>query len=60
MRLGMLKSEKQRQVTIVTTRPPFQNIFKQAFPQLFNIFLAFFITSNLFPTMISGKDFSTF
>lgn len=36
-------------------RPPYWKIFKQASPQLFNIFLVFFVTLAIFPAVHSGK-----
>ena len=36
-------------------RPPYWTIFKQASPQLFNIFFVFFITLAVFPAVHSGK-----
>lgn len=38
------------------SRPPYWQIFKQAFPQLFNIFFVFFITLALFPAVQSGMQ----
>lgn len=35
-------------------RPPFWAIFKQASPQLFNIFFVFFVTLSIFPTVHSS------
>lgn len=35
------------------TRPPYWQIFKQAFPQLFNIFFVFFVTLSIFPAVHS-------
>lgn len=37
----------------VDGRPPFWKIFKQAFPQLFNVFFTFFITLAVFPAVHS-------
>ena len=37
------------------TEIPYWKIFKQAFPQLFNIFLIFFVTLSVFPAIYSGK-----
>lgn len=34
-------------------RPPYWTIFKQASPQLFNIFFVFFVTLSLFPAVQS-------
>lgn len=36
-----------------TTRPPYWKIFKQASPQLFNIFFVFFVTLSIFPAVHS-------
>lgn len=38
------------------SRPPYWQIFKQAFPQLFNIFFVFFITLALYPAVQSGMQ----
>lgn len=38
------------------SRPPYWQIFKQASPQLFNIFFVFFITLALFPAVQSGME----
>lgn len=35
------------------SRPPYWKIFKQAGPQLFNIFFIFFVTLSVFPTVHS-------
>jgi len=47
--------EKTRQLggTSTSERPPYWKIFKQAFPQLFNVFFTFFVTLSLFPTVQS-------
>lgn len=37
----------------VKSRPPYWKIFKQAAPQLFNIFFIFFVTLSVFPTVYS-------
>lgn len=37
----------------VDGRPPYWTIFKQAFPQLFNVFFVFFITLAVFPSVHS-------
>lgn len=37
----------------VNARPPYWQIFKQAFPQLFNVFFVFFITLSIFPVVHS-------
>lgn len=36
-----------------TNRPPYWKIFKEAFPQLFNVFLIFFVTLSVFPAVYS-------
>ncbi|XP_055323262.1 equilibrative nucleoside transporter 1 [Sitodiplosis mosellana] len=43
--------EKARKLGGQTGRPPYWTIFKQAFPQLFNVFFIFFITLSLFPNV---------
>lgn len=53
------EAEKSRRIGGgVTRRPPYWAIFKQAFPQLFNVFFIFFITLTLFPTVQSGNSVS--
>lgn len=37
------------------TEVPYWKIFKKASPQLFNIFLIFFVTLSVFPAVHSGK-----
>lgn len=37
----------------VDGRPPYWKIFKQAFPQLFNVFFVFFVTLSIFPAVHS-------
>ncbi|XP_031633474.1 equilibrative nucleoside transporter 1 [Contarinia nasturtii] len=46
--------EKVRKLGGSTGRPPYWSIFKQAFPQLFNVFFIFFITLSLFPNVQSN------
>lgn len=36
-----------------TNRPPYWKIFKEAFPQLFNVFMIFFVTLSVFPAVYS-------
>lgn len=49
------KSAEQNQLTKKETkgRPPYWKVFKQAAPQLFNIFFIFFVTLSVFPTVHS-------
>lgn len=47
--------EKARKLGASSGRPPFWSIFKQAFPQLFNVFFIFFITLSLFPVIQAGS-----
>lgn len=50
------ENEKSRRLGGNTSnRPPYWTIFKQAFPQLFNVFFIFFVTLTLFPTVQSGR-----
>lgn len=46
--------EKARKLGGSSGRPPYWTVFKQAFPQLFNVFFIFFITLSLFPVVQSG------
>ncbi|CAO1425893.1 unnamed protein product [Diamesa tonsa] len=51
-------SEKEQEKRIrsginVSARPPYWTIFKQCFPQLFNIFFIFFVTLTVFPAILS-------
>lgn len=51
-------SEKEQEKRIrsginVNARPPYWTIFKQCFPQLFNIFFIFFVTLTVFPAILS-------
>jgi equilibrative nucleoside transporter 1/2/3 len=54
-----MMSEKQEekarrsQGLTVNSRPPYWTIFKQCFPQLFNVFFIFFVTLSVFPTVHS-------
>lgn len=36
-------------------RPPLWAIFKQAWPQLFNVFFTYFVSLSIFPSMHSGE-----
>lgn len=48
------ETEKSKRQGINTSgRPPYWTIFKQASPQLFNIFFVFFVTLSLFPAVQS-------
>lgn len=51
----LAEKEKQRieRAGFSTSRPPYWKIFKQAFPQLFNVFLIFFVTLSVFPAVHS-------
>lgn len=53
-----LKYQKEKQQAAVTVgeteKPPYMKIFKQAFPQLLNVFLVFFMTLAVFPAVQSG------
>lgn len=53
-----MKSEKQQEMSNRTNitgsgKPPYWTIFKQSFPQLFNVFMIFFVTLSVFPTVHS-------
>lgn len=46
--------EKSRRSNITGSgKPPYWTIFKQSFPQLFNVFMIFFVTLSVFPTVHS-------
>jgi len=48
------QQEKSRRTGINSNaRPPFWTIFKQSFPQLFNVFFIFFVTLTVFPAIHS-------
>ncbi|KAG4075671.1 hypothetical protein HA402_003496 [Bradysia odoriphaga] len=53
----MLHSKELEKSKIVsgrtTSRPPYGTIFRQAFPQLFNVFFVFFVTLAIFPSVHS-------
>lgn len=51
----LAEKEKQRieRAGFNTDRPPYWKIFKEAFPQLFNVFLIFFVTLSIFPAVYS-------
>lgn len=53
-----LKAEREQEVKKkagynINRTPPYWKIFKQAFPQLFNVFFVFFITLSIFPQVHS-------
>ncbi|XP_063704315.1 equilibrative nucleoside transporter 3 isoform X2 [Culicoides brevitarsis] len=52
----MLAEKEQQRIKRAgfnTDRPPYWKIFKDAFPQLFNVFLIFFVTLTVFPAVHS-------
>uniref|UniRef100_A0A336MBT2 CSON014882 protein n=1 Tax=Culicoides sonorensis TaxID=179676 RepID=A0A336MBT2_CULSO len=51
----LAEKEKQRveRAGFDSGRPPYWKIFKDAFPQLFNVFLIFFVTLSVFPAVHS-------
>lgn len=51
----LAEKDKQRheRAGISTSRPPYWRIFKQAFPQLANVFMIFFVTLGIFPAVHS-------
>jgi solute carrier family 29 (equilibrative nucleoside transporter), member 1/2/3 len=52
--LAEKETEKNKKAGMdVNARPPYWKIFKQAFPQLFNVFFVFFITLSVFPAVHS-------
>lgn len=62
----MLHSKELEKSKIVSgraaSRPPYLTIFRQAFPQLFNVFFVFFVTLAIFPAVhsdikVSDPDF---
>jgi Nucleoside transporter len=56
--LAEKETEKNRRAGMdVNASPPYWKIFKQAFPQLMNVFLVFFVTLTVFPAIHSGKYF---
>lgn len=53
--LNQKEAEHQRLVSGGQVgRPPYWKIFKQASPQLFNVFFVFFVTLAIFPTVHSS------
>ncbi|KAG5671462.1 hypothetical protein PVAND_001657 [Polypedilum vanderplanki] len=52
-----MKSEKEQEKRpgqiVANARPPYWTIFKKSFPQLFNVFIIFFVTLSVFPTVHS-------
>ncbi|KAJ6637954.1 Equilibrative nucleoside transporter 3 [Pseudolycoriella hygida] len=50
--------EKSKIVSGRNTRPPYWKIFKQSFPQLFNVFFVFFVTLAIFPAIHSDIKMS--
>ncbi len=52
--LSEKEKEKNRRLGAnVNARPPYWKIFKEAFPQLLNVFLIFFVTLSVFPAVHS-------
>lgn len=49
------KEKSRHVVSAVSERPPYKQIFKQALPQLFNVFFIFLVTLTLFPAVQAGK-----
>ena len=41
-----------------STAVPYWHIFKKTFPQLLNVFLVFFVTLSVFPTVLAGQSVS--
>lgn len=37
-------------------RVPYWHVFKKAFPQLFNVFMVFFVTLAVFPAVLAGES----
>lgn len=59
----MLKQKNKDALTAAATDDkdigvPYWTIFRQAMPQLFNIFFIFFVTLALFPAVQSGKHYN--
>jgi hypothetical protein len=53
--LAEKETERNRRAGVdVKASPPYWKIFKQAFPQLINVFLVFFVTLTVFPAIHSG------
>lgn len=53
-----MEKSKRLQGANTSTHPPYWTIFKQASPQLFNIFFVFFVTLALFPAVQSDISIS--
>lgn len=51
------KEEKKKTDSLQKVGIPYWKIFKQASPQLFNIFFTFFVTLAVFPAIHSGTAF---
>ena len=57
----MKRQEEERSAAAGTSgikgRTPYWYVFKKCFPQCLNVFLVFFVTLSIFPTVYSGKLF---
>ncbi|CAH1188680.1 unnamed protein product [Phyllotreta striolata] len=52
-----LKEKKEKQKALASStggRPPYWYIFRKALPQLLNVYLVFFVTLSIFPTIQTG------
>lgn len=51
------EQESKRSVGHVGQKTPYMAILKKCFPQCINVFLVFFVTLTIFPTVHSGNAY---